>query len=775
LDAFVKDALAFVRYFAYPIAQSASHIYLSALPFTPSSSIIFKLYSAQFPYSLVLKRGRLLRWPPLVTSISIPGKWKVVCVAFSQNGQYVAIGLQYRGVYVWDTWTGVKVNEAMGMDVSSVAFSQDGRCLAYGMLHGRIRIWELQATAFGERKTVLKGHKACISALSFSVNDKQLISGSADHTVVIWDLKTGAVVAGPFHGHNNPVWAVSFLPDNEHVVSRSGFRTVRVWNVKTEHTVTSMKLFERMGIPTGTVNSAVHYGSFFFVDTSRVKSSFTASGTGAEEEDEDEYRPKEESTYWIAATAFSHDGKFIATSSCNKTHVWHATGELAGKIVGDPLNTGRVMCLAFSADGQQVASGSVDGIVSVWDIGLVDEDAIAKPEIPRSVAFAPDGGQIVVGRQDGTVEVLDVLTGEEVMIKDGNEENVWSMVAVSSNGNLIASAWKREVHIWTRTGEAVAGPITSSDNTRINALAFSDSSDLVAFGTVGGSVSLFDTKTGGLIAGPMKFCDYVVTLVLDGATPRVVVCTEDAMFVWDTLTDDVVGPFKHHRGQVKALALSVDGNHCISAADDYSLCLWNVSNQTIVRGAVTFGDETKNFMYNKGGEPSSSHIALAQDGKKVAFAGKDHTILVFEVLNKDDNGAALQDPLTLAGHTDSVTGIALSRDGLLLASTSCDCTVRLWDLQAAAERKQALMCPASNDSQIANFDAVSIDNDGWAVYTRDGSPLRFMWIPKNHRDSLYRPSNVRVVGQQKETHLDLENIVHGQDWVKCMESPRLER
>src|SRR6266540_1677839 len=101
LDALVKDAIAFVEYFGYPMAQSAPHIYLSALPFAPSSSLIAEIYSPQFPRILDVKCGRLVKWPPLVRSISVHNKPNVVCIAWSRNDKYMAAGLLDGNIFVW--------------------------------------------------------------------------------------------------------------------------------------------------------------------------------------------------------------------------------------------------------------------------------------------------------------------------------------------------------------------------------------------------------------------------------------------------------------------------------------------------------------------------------------------------------------------------------------------------------------------------------------------------------------------------------------------------
>jgi len=171
------------------------------------------------------------------------------------------------------------------------------------------------------------------------------VVGLHDCTVRIWDLEKD--VAGEFFiGHSNPVWAVLFL-DQEHIVSRSGFRMVLVWNVKTRERVT------RTGVPTGIIHTAIRHGHLF--DESRVKSSFVVC-SWAEEEEIDWVPSRDRLT-----AAISTDGTLVATCCPYHVHVWGRS------LVGGPFSVREVVCLAFSADGRRIASGSYDGL-RVWNV-----------------------------------------------------------------------------------------------------------------------------------------------------------------------------------------------------------------------------------------------------------------------------------------------------------------------------------------------------------------------------------------------------------------------
>ena len=86
------------------IAKSAPHIYISALPFTPTSSHIFKHYSQMFPNTLRVKWGQLTNWPAM--EMEIQAEEKIKSVAFSQDGQQIVSSSHDGIICVWNTTTG---------------------------------------------------------------------------------------------------------------------------------------------------------------------------------------------------------------------------------------------------------------------------------------------------------------------------------------------------------------------------------------------------------------------------------------------------------------------------------------------------------------------------------------------------------------------------------------------------------------------------------------------------------------------------------------------
>jgi WD40 repeat protein len=137
--------------------------------------------------------------------------------------------------------------------------------------------------------------------------------------------------------------------------------------------------------------------------------------------------------------------------------------------------------------------------------------------------------------------------------------------------------------------------------------------------------------------------------------------------LWPTLHPPgtaLVRTLTGHRGGVNAVALTADGR-AVSASGDQTLKLWDLKAG---RALVTL----------EGHSNPVSGVAVASDGKRAVSASWDKTLKVWDL----EAGRELR---TLSGHSDWVRGVAVSGDGRLAVSASADQTLKVWDLEAGSE------------------------------------------------------------------------------------------
>ncbi|KIK55476.1 hypothetical protein GYMLUDRAFT_175654 [Collybiopsis luxurians FD-317 M1] len=72
-----------------------------------------------------------------------------------------------------------------------------------------------------------------VLSIDISKDGTRIVSGSANITARIWNIKNGSPIGEPLQGHTDLVGSVAFSPDGKRIVSGSGDKTVRIWNAET--------------------------------------------------------------------------------------------------------------------------------------------------------------------------------------------------------------------------------------------------------------------------------------------------------------------------------------------------------------------------------------------------------------------------------------------------------------------------------------------------------------------------------------------------------------
>ncbi|MEE8146483.1 MAG: WD40 repeat domain-containing protein, partial [Longimicrobiales bacterium] len=550
----------------------------------------------------------------------------VLAVAFSRDGTRVSsIGNWDDGMLRhWDARSGIPLGERdLRVDPSCAAFDPVSGAIALARDDNTIEVFDPDTP---ERRRFLEGHADLIHSLDFSLDGKQLLSGSADGAVLLWDL--------------------------------AGDGTPRV--------------LREFGLGVRCV--AIHPQGLRYAAGLEDGRILRWEGTGGELPDLVGHRDL------VYDLEFSPDGASLASGSFDKSvRVWDAiTGEPAAILWG---HDDAVRTLAFHPAGKRLASGSQDTSLRIWNGSGHGEVRVwnGSQESIGGVRFSPDGEHVLVGSAwEATVSVVDVVSGESVVPFDegSNPEDGITSVAFGPRGECVAASLDEgaAIWLWDHPSGKLRAELRGHLET-VTSLAFSADGETLISGSWDGTVRSWSTRGGA--SRILQHVDGQAVNAVSISTEGLVASGWDdgVIRLWDLplgaerdalLVASAAGGFDE---MVHDLAFGPGGQQLACASGRNRIRIWDLRTGQFIE-------------LPKGHDQRVTALAFSQDGQRLVSGSHDHTVSLWDV---HDPGEARQ-LLTLRGHSDFVTSVDISLDGRRIVSSSSDNTVRIWSAPDRTER-----------------------------------------------------------------------------------------
>lgn len=248
--------------------------------------------------------------------------------------------------------------------VYALKYSWDGKLLATASTDKTIKIWEIGFDGIPTKKVLLtiNVNTPQLWSLAFSPDDKVLASAGANNTILLWDVATGTLLK-TLSGHTGKVWELAFSRDGDGstLASSSQDKTIKLWNINTG------QLLKTLTGHTGSVQS------ISFNPTGKILASGSADGTVKiwDVDSGKELTTLKGHLGQINSVVFSPDGQLLASAGIDDLiKLWDVSSWKEIKTLKGHTNAQSITCLAFSLDGNYLASGSEkkEGVIRWWKV-----------------------------------------------------------------------------------------------------------------------------------------------------------------------------------------------------------------------------------------------------------------------------------------------------------------------------------------------------------------------------------------------------------------------
>jgi WD40 repeat protein len=293
--------------------------------------------------------------------------------------------------------------------VYGLAFSPRGESLVAGDAEGGVTLWDAVRPAHHVR---LGGHRRAVYAVAFSPDGRTVASGCHDHTVKLWDVADRKEIA-TLGGYRGRVYSVVFSPDGDFLATGGGVFVsageIKLWNAAGYKEATGFQGQEQWVrsvafTPDGATMAAgggrlLRFGEVKLWKTGDPENPLALEGLRDE----------------VLSLAFSPDGETLAVAGRDETvRLFTVADGKPGRILRG--HTAAVFFVTYANPAVLVSAGD-DNTVRFWSasdgrqLGLLYDPTFPMPQRRSgevfAVAVSGDGRQLAIGSLNGQIKVWE--------------------------------------------------------------------------------------------------------------------------------------------------------------------------------------------------------------------------------------------------------------------------------------------------------------------------------------------------------------------------------
>ena len=611
-------------------------------------------------------------------------------VAVTADGRWLATGGSDGPIKLFDLSTGQVARTLAGHTaaVTCLKFSADGAKLFSTSLDKSIRAWRVaDGTPAGQIDAPAPQY-----ALTIVGDGSQLAAGGADHVIRIWAVPQPAAPAAvapataplrELAGHTQPVTSLATLPTAPtQIVSGSLDQSVRVWNTVDGKTL--REIFH--GGPVAAVAVRPDGARFASAGLNNIAKLWCAADGKLVAALSGNFRHELQ----VAAIEREVAGRnadlgFLtaAVAAADKTSAAEAQGvkkATANQAADDKAlaaaNAAAKRAAGLVAEAKAAVTAGQERLKQAETELIAAKKTSAAGQQPlRTLAFSPDNLQLAVAGDDGIVHTFSAENGAAFETYTGHTAPVLCVAFAGADNLVSADADQRAVvwnlhpaWTWQRTIGGADRAAGAADRAalvdRVTAVNFSPDGKLLATGggepSRSGELKLWNPADGSLVREIVDaHSDTILGLGFSPDGKYIASCGADKFVkVFDVAAGSLVRTFEGHTHHVLSVSWRADGRVLASGGGDNVIKVWDFATGEQQRTIAGFKKEVTSVTF-----VGTSPLAVSCSG--------DNTVH----LHKTNDGRNVR---TYAGGGDFMYSAAVTPDGKLLVAGGQDGVLRVW-------------------------------------------------------------------------------------------------
>ena len=345
-----------------------------------------------------------------------------------------------------------------------------------------------------------------------------------------------------------------------------------------------------------------------------------------------------------------------------------------------------VLSVAFSPNGEIIASGSKDESAKLWWLNRNQHSELKHENKNGSdgVAFSNDGNLIAIANTENRNIDLYNLNNKLIRTFIRNDSSFNKVIFAPNNQYIAASNKDHEIKIFQLSDGHLVRTLFGDQDYSQNKkqkydfldIKFSPNGQFIAAASTDRTIKIWSRSSGELLHILEGHEDWVYAISFSPDGKYIVSGgggSDKSLRFWETSTGELIKIIKDADSSVHSIRFSSDGKLIASAGSEQVLKIWDFNSILSSNNDVLLNHQDILLKVIKGHKSEINDLDFSPDGNLIALAGNNQVVTLWK-LNK-----VLQKSINTSNY--SILKLVFSSDGKKFASSGADGFIRIWDNQ----------------------------------------------------------------------------------------------